>query len=404
VPNLGRWEGTTPQGGRVAFVVAYFKGKRVMAAPTLSCNKTQDPFYWQAPDLFTYSTAYDFGNVFAKTERTAAIRAGGRFSYAHGFSKRDFTGMLSGSSGSVTSEQIVGVNGCTFKKVRVRRVGAAYSNGVYAYVGTFLTAGTFHVFSGGGVINFDTPAWGGPPEPRITAELGIPAGLLACKASYDPGPLALNADGAFQFAGPFRDYTNAVGTLNLAGQFATTNTLIGTYSGALTVLNETACPLNGTWAATRTVAPQGSQLSYRAPKKAGRTTSTPKAKKCVRVGKTVAIAVSRTKYPAVIAHIEKAIREGWPSTLVLNRTGAKARRGRLLRDVPSRKAERLDRDEYPPAILRGRGRGLTKGSNPTGWKASVEYVPDTQNQGAGASQGNKMRRYCNGQRIKLTGF
>jgi hypothetical protein len=48
--------------------------------------------------------------------------------------------------------------------------------------------------------------------------------------------------------------------------------------------------------------------------------------------------------------------------LVLNRRGADQRCERLLRDIPIR--EGLDRDEYPPAVGRGRGSGLERGRNP----------------------------------------
>ena len=69
-------------------------------------------------------------------------------------------------------------------------------------------------------------------------------------------------------------------------------------------------------------------------------------------------------------------RHGWPRTLVLNRPGADARRDRLLEDVPTR--DGFDRDEYPPAVGRGRGKGLERGRHPRGWKADVAYVPSAR--------------------------
>ena len=49
-----------------------------------------------------------------------------------------------------------------------------------------------------------------------------------------------------------------------------------------------------------------------------------------------------------------------------------------------------DRDEYPPAESRQGGKG-----------ADVRHVPSADNRGAGASQGNQLRPYCNGQRFRI---
>ena len=74
--------------------------------------------------------------------------------------------------------------------------------------------------------------------------------------------------------------------------------------------------------------------------------------------------------------------------------GADARRDRLLENVFTRSG--FDRDEYPPAVGRGKGRGLTRGVNPTGWMASVQYVPSSENRSHGSVLGAKLRRFCNG--------
>jgi hypothetical protein len=110
------------------------------------------------------------------------------------------------------------------------------------------------------------------------------------------------------------------------------------------------------------------------------------------------ISFSKTKYPNIKRHAQRAIRKGWPKTLVLNRPGADARRDRLLRNRTTRSGH--DRDEYPPAIGRGRGRGLTKGTNPRGWKASVQFVPSSENRSHGATLGTKLRRFCDGTKIR----
>jgi len=83
---------------------------------------------------------------------------------------------------------------------------------------------------------------------------------------------------------------------------------------------------------------------------------------------------------------------------VLNRRGADARRDRLLENYPTR--DGYDRDEYPAAVGRGKGRGLERGRNPRGWKADVRYVPSSENRSHGASLGAKLRDFCNGTRFR----
>ena len=110
------------------------------------------------------------------------------------------------------------------------------------------------------------------------------------------------------------------------------------------------------------------------------------------------IGFSGTKYPNIQAHFRRALEAGWPSKLVVNRPGADTRRDRLLRESEPRSGS--DRDEYPPAIGRGRGKGLVKGSSPRGWKADVAYVPTSENRSHGATLGGKLRRFCNGTRFR----
>lgn len=111
---------------------------------------------------------------------------------------------------------------------------------------------------------------------------------------------------------------------------------------------------------------------------------------CVVVRKVVAIGLSRTKYPAVRAHWERAIKTGWPRVLTIHRKGAAKRRAKLLAGMPTRRGK--DRDEYPMAMAR------------TSVKADVEYVDSGQNRGAGSAQGVKLRRYCSGQRFKIVWY
>lgn len=110
------------------------------------------------------------------------------------------------------------------------------------------------------------------------------------------------------------------------------------------------------------------------------------------------------KYPNIKRHAESAIAAGWPRVLVVNRPGKGERRERLLRNIPTK--DGFDRDEYPPAVGRGRAyndnRGLVRGVDPIGWVADVTYVRSGENRSHGASLGNKLRRFCNGTRFRYT--
>jgi hypothetical protein len=110
------------------------------------------------------------------------------------------------------------------------------------------------------------------------------------------------------------------------------------------------------------------------------------------------ITFSKTKYPHIRKHFLAALRLGWPRTLVLNRPGADERRARLLEGIPTRGGQ--DRDEYPPAVGRGRGIGLTKGIDPRGWRAHVAYVPSRENRSHGSAMGLKLRRFCSGTKFR----
>lgn len=122
------------------------------------------------------------------------------------------------------------------------------------------------------------------------------------------------------------------------------------------------------------------------------------APSCTKPSAVQSVRFSATKYPHIRAHFRAAVRRGWPRTLVLNRPGADARRDRLLRDISTRPA--FDRDEYPPAVGRGRGHGLEQGRSPRGWKTDVRYVPFSENRSHGASLGGQLRAYCDGTRFR----
>ena len=119
---------------------------------------------------------------------------------------------------------------------------------------------------------------------------------------------------------------------------------------------------------------------------------------CARPSGVQQLGFSATKYPNIRRHFLNAVHQGWPSILVLDRSGASSRRDRLLTGVATKAG--YDRDEYPPAVGRGRGSsGLTRGANPVGWMASVELVPRGENRSHGSVMGIKLRRFCSGTRF-----
>lgn len=114
------------------------------------------------------------------------------------------------------------------------------------------------------------------------------------------------------------------------------------------------------------------------------------AKNCSRTKDVIEIGLSKTRYPAVLAHMETAVKAGFPRVMTLNRVGAARRRARALRGWRTRRGH--DRDEYPMAFARKT------------WRAHIAYVPSTQNRGAGASIGTKLRRWCDGVRFTIVGY
>jgi hypothetical protein len=118
---------------------------------------------------------------------------------------------------------------------------------------------------------------------------------------------------------------------------------------------------------------------------------------CVRPRRVQPISFSATRYPRIRAHVLVAQARGWPRTLVVNRRGADERRERLLRNVATR--DGLDRDEYPPAVGRGRGEGLTAGADPR-VAGRRPLRPSGENRSHGARLGIKLRRFCDGTRFR----
>jgi hypothetical protein len=68
------------------------------------------------------------------------------------------------------------------------------------------------------------------------------------------------------------------------------------------------------------------------------------------------------------------------------------------RDIPTR--DGFDRDEYPPAVGRGRGTASSGEAIPKGWRADVAYVGSHENRSHGARLGIKLRRFCDGTKFR----
>lgn len=118
---------------------------------------------------------------------------------------------------------------------------------------------------------------------------------------------------------------------------------------------------------------------------------------CTRPSGVQPVLFSAARYPNIRRHFRAALRNGWPRILTINRPGAAGRRDRLLQGVPTRPG--FDRDEYPPAVARGKGIGV-RGTDPVGWMASVQYVPSSENRSHGSKLGAAVRRLCNGVRFQ----
>lgn len=107
---------------------------------------------------------------------------------------------------------------------------------------------------------------------------------------------------------------------------------------------------------------------------------------CERPDKVIDVGFSKTKYAHIAAHARRAIREGWPEVLVLNRKGTDERRDRALEGVPTKPG--YDRDEYPPAVGR------------KSWRTNVALVLSSENRRHGSTLGAKLRRYCDGVKFR----
>ena len=109
---------------------------------------------------------------------------------------------------------------------------------------------------------------------------------------------------------------------------------------------------------------------------------------CQSQHNSVHVALSSTKYPETTDHIADAIAAGQPSLLHIDRADEDAHRAASLADYPPRSG--YDRDEYSPAMSREGGAG-----------ADVRYIDPSDNRDAGATMGNALEGWCEGQPFRI---
>lgn len=109
--------------------------------------------------------------------------------------------------------------------------------------------------------------------------------------------------------------------------------------------------------------------------------------RCEKPDGIIDVSFSKTTFPHIRRHQIRSIREGWPSVYTINRKGADARRDKALAGIPTKPG--YDRDESPAAMLRRT------------WRTDVALVPSSENRRHGALMGAKLRRYCNGTRVRF---
>jgi RHS repeat-associated protein len=100
------------------------------------------------------------------------------------------------------------------------------------------------------------------------------------------------------------------------------------------------------------------------------------------------IDIPKSKYPASYGHWVRAQAKGKPALVQAGRSKTVQRRAASLAGIP--RVRGMDRDEYPPAVFEEGGDG-----------ASVEYLPPSDNRGAGAVLGNALRDVQDGEWVLL---
>ena len=109
-------------------------------------------------------------------------------------------------------------------------------------------------------------------------------------------------------------------------------------------------------------------------------------------GKPRDVVIQRGKHPEAAQHIEHAQRNGQPTVLHIDRSGAAQRRSASTGSVnPQRKpGPNAERDEYPPAFTREGGHN-----------ANVRFIDRHDNRGAGGTMGAQTRDLPDGSKIRI---
>lgn len=105
-------------------------------------------------------------------------------------------------------------------------------------------------------------------------------------------------------------------------------------------------------------------------------------------GETVQLEFPVERYPKTAEHIQNAIAKGESAVCTIDRDGAQENRDDSLRGIPTKKG--LDRDEWPMAMCSEGGAG-----------ADIEYIPPSDNRGAGSWVGNALEGYPDGTRVEF---
>lgn len=113
------------------------------------------------------------------------------------------------------------------------------------------------------------------------------------------------------------------------------------------------------------------------------------------------IIIDKVKYPETAQHVDEAQsgiswrgeerrEQQQPADLTIDRDGASDNRKQSLHGIPTRGPEKLDRDEYPPAMFEEGGLG-----------ASVKYIDRSDNRGAGSSMKGQLTGLDNGEHVTV---
>lgn len=94
------------------------------------------------------------------------------------------------------------------------------------------------------------------------------------------------------------------------------------------------------------------------------------------------------RYPLTAKHIKDAIAAGEDKICTIDREGAEENRKLSLKGIPTKPG--YDRDEWPMAMCEEGGEG-----------ADIEYIPPSDNRGAGSWVGNQLDQYEDGTRVLI---